>query len=242
MTRKLWKIAPLVLGMAVMDKSRVSLLGPLGVNVEEAILAWLLISGKDKILVDTGLGMLKDSDIPKFFRQPPEQTLAHQLGRFELVPDDITLVINTHLHIDHCGGNIKFRNARCLVQRKELAYAQAPFPVHKPAYDMDLKRIRFEVLDGDTDIIPGITLLLMPGHSPGSQAVVVETEKGPHILAGDIISHFENMAVNDEESFLPGAFYLDLKEYYQSLDRLKNMEGVILPGHDPLVLKKRVYP
>jgi glyoxylase-like metal-dependent hydrolase (beta-lactamase superfamily II) len=51
-----------------------------------------------------------------------------------------------------------------------------------------------------------------------------------------------NMAVADSDPFRPGPLYVDLREYYQSLDRLKNLGGVILPGHDPLVLKQNTYP
>lgn len=242
MADKEWTIAPLLLARATRDRSQVILLGDVGTAVEGAVLAWLLMRGNEKVLVDTGLGLLDTPDARNLFEQGPDLRMETQLLRFNIVPDEITLVVNTHLHIDHCGGNVFFKRARCLVQKKELEYARNPLPVHKPAYDIDLAGFDFELLDGDAEIVPGIRVILTPGHSAGSQAVLVDTAKGLHIIPGDTITHFANMAVPDNESFLPGPIYVDLREYYQSLDRLKNMGGFILPGHDPLVLNQETYP
>ena len=83
---------------------------------------------------------------------------------------------------------------------------------------------------------------MTPGHSPGSQAVLVDTEKGLHVIAGDTVTHHLNMDVPKSTSFWPGPLYVDLKEYYERLDRLKGFGGMILPGHDSLVFKKVNYP
>ena len=61
-----------------------------------------------------------------------------QLKRFDLTPEDIRLVVNTHLHLDHCAGNCFLPNARFVAQRSELEYALDPLPAHRPAYDVDL--------------------------------------------------------------------------------------------------------
>lgn len=242
MTNRHWTIAPLILARATRDKSQVILLGDVGTNVEGAVLAWLLMSGSEKILVDTGLGLLDTPDACNLFDQGADLTMEAQLIRFNTNPAEIEMVINTHLHIDHCGGNVFFKGARCLVQKKELEYARNPLPVHRPAYGIDLTGFEFQLLDGDTEIAPGIKVILTPGHSPGSQAVLVDTAKGLYIIAGDTITHFLNMEVPDNESFLPGPIYVDLREFYKSLDRLRGMGGFILPGHDPLVLKQETYP
>lgn len=237
-----WTIAPLLLATAVRDRSQTILLGDIGHTVEGAVLAWLLMSGGEKILVDTGLGLLNTPDARNLFDRGSDLKMETQLMRFNTVAEEIKLVVNTHLHIDHCGGNVFFKGARCLVQRRELEYARKPLPAHRPAYGIDLTGFDFELLDGDAEIVPGIRVVLMPGHTPGSQVVLVDTEKGLYIIAGDTITHFLNMDVPDDESFLPGPIYVDLRETYESLDRLKNMGGFILPGHDPLVLKQETYP
>ena len=83
---------------------------------------------------------------------------------------------------------------------------------------------------------------MTPGHSPGSQAALVGTDKGRHVIAGDTVTHHLNMDVPKSTSFRPGPLYVDLKEYYERLDRLKGLGGMILPGHDSPVFKKVTYP
>ena len=65
---------------------------------------------------------------------------------------------------------------------------------------------------------------------------------GLHIIAGDTITHYISMDVPTGDSFWPNAIYVDVGEFYRSLDRLRDLEGVILPGHDPLVSRGTVYP
>lgn len=242
MAGRLWTIAPLVLATAVRDLSQVLLMAPMGNGVDGAVLAWLLQSGDEKILVDTGFGAMDTPDLKNNFSRTPEQTLESQFGRFNIVPEEIRLVVNTHLHVDHCGGNCFLPNARFLVQKSELEYAQNPLPIHRPAYDVDLSPMDLELLEGDTQITEGVRTIVTPGHSPGSQAVLVDTGKGLYVIAGDTITHYLCMDVSKGTSFWPGPLYVNLKEYYESLDQLRDLGGTILPGHDPLVLKQTTYP
>jgi glyoxylase-like metal-dependent hydrolase (beta-lactamase superfamily II) len=159
------------------------------------------------------------------------------------------MVINTHLHWDHCYGNSFFKKARFFVQKRELDYARNPLPLHEKGYEVrqegvvpPFEGIPFDFLDGDADLAPGIKVLLTPGHTPGIQTVCVQTREGLYIIAGDNIPYFENMAVPDHRPFLPSPVYVDLKEYYESLERLKRLNGFILPGHDPRVMEKSIYP
>jgi glyoxylase-like metal-dependent hydrolase (beta-lactamase superfamily II) len=238
-----WTIAPLALGSAVRDRSQTLLGKDYGIKLEGAILAWLLLSGEKKILVDTGaFGRTYRPDLSSRYDQTPHQTMESQLRRFNVTAQEIGLVINTHLHLDHAGGNGYFPQARFMVQKKELEYAKDPLPVHKGGYDVDLSGLPFELLEGDAEIVPGVRVVLTPGHSPGSQAVLVDTEEGLYVIAGDTITHHVNMDVPVGDSFWPNAIYVDLAEYYRSLDRLRDLGGVILPGHDPRVLRNATYP
>ena len=243
MTSYQWTIAPLILGTAIRDKSQALLFRDIGIKFEGPILAWLLMSGDKKILIDTGaFGPLERLEVSSRYDQTPEQTMKYQLGRFNTTFDAITTVINTHLHGDHAGGNAYFTKARFFVQKREMEYAKNPVPIQKRMYALDFTGMKFEYLDGDAEIISGIKVILTPGHSPGSQVVLVETTEGAYIIAGDTISHFEQMSIPGSDSFWPGAVYVDLREYCQSLDQLKHLGGFILPGHDMLVLKKSIYP
>jgi N-acyl homoserine lactone hydrolase len=97
--------------------------------------------------------------------------------------DNVVAVINTHLHFDHCGGNRRFAGTPTFVQREELVAAVAP--------DYLEEWVRFPgatyvELDRDAELFDGISVLFTPGHSPGHQAVVVETDAGTVVLGGDV--------------------------------------------------------
>jgi len=96
---------------------------------------------------------------------------------------DVVAVINTHLHFDHCGGNRLFAGTPTYVQRAELAAAVAP------GYLEEWVRFpgaTYVELDGDTELFDGVSVLSTPGHSVGHQAVVVATDDGTTVLAGDV--------------------------------------------------------
>lgn len=238
-----WTIAPLVLAVGVVERSLTLFNRDHGKKKAGPVVAWLVRNGERKILVDTGFfGPADTADSLGAFSRTPEQRLETQLKRFDTSASEIDLVINTHLHSDHCGGNGWFPGKRHLVQKREMEYARNPFPATRSAYEVEIRENDFELLDGDAEIAPGIEAILTPGHTPGSQAVLVETASGLHVIAGDTIPHFENMDVPAGEPFWPTGIYIDLRELYESLDRLKSLGGTILPGHDMLVLEKDVYP
>ena len=95
----------------------------------------------------------------------------------------VVAVINTHLHFDHCGGNRRFAGTPIYVQRAELEAAVEPGYLEEwvrfPGAD-------YVELDGDAQLADGVSVLFTPGHSPGHQAVVVETDEGSVVLAGDV--------------------------------------------------------
>ncbi len=238
-----WVIAPLILGSAVRDKSQSILCRDYGVKAEGPILAWLLMKGQEKMLVDTGVfGPVARPEVESRYDGTPDRKMEPQLRRFNTRPEEISLVILTHLHLDHAAGAGYFKKARFIVQKKEMEYASKPLPIHRGAYNMDYSKMSFEYVDGDAEIVPGISVILTPGHSPGGQAVVIDTAKGPCILAGDTITNFENMDVPAGDSFWPNGIYTDLEAQYKSLDRLRDLGGFILPGHDMKVLEREVYP
>lgn len=241
MTSSQWTITPLILATGLVDRSMTLLYRDPGVKQEGPVISWLLEGNDMKILVDTGpAGPFQAMD--EIFHQTPEQKIESQLLRNGVSPDDISMIINTHLHTDHCSGNAYFNNIDCLVQRSEIEYAKNPLKVHEAAYNITLDGINFRLLDGDAEIAPGLQVIHTPGHSPGSQAVVVHTANGVYIIAGDTIPSYENTMVPDNEPFWPSGIFCDLKEYYLSLGRIKALGGFILPSHDISVLKKTSYP
>jgi N-acyl homoserine lactone hydrolase len=133
------------------------------------------------VLVDTGVGgpedLLNDWRVVNV-------SAADALAELDMSPADISLVINTHLHFDHCGQNAVFKHAPFYVQRAELDRARRESSGLSGWFDfMDA---RFELLDGDTQILPGLSVIATPGHTAGHQCVVVQTGDGsPDLLIGD---------------------------------------------------------
>jgi len=159
-------------------------------------------------------------------------------------PADVKLVINTHLHWDHCSNNALFPNATFLVQRQELNYASDPVEWHRPAYEK-LPGIqppwfpawdRLHTVDGDVDVLPGIRLIALPGHTPGSQGVLVQTDAGPHLIAGDCIDTYENWDGDDRATHIPSGLYTDLLAYAESFRKIEGLGCTVIPSHDPAVL------
>ena len=133
------------------------------------------------VLVDTGVGgpegLLNDWRVVNV-------AVTDALAEHGLSPADISLVINTHLHFDHCGQNAVFKHAPFYVQRAELDRARRESAELSGWFDF--AGARFELLDGDTDILPGLSVIATPGHTAGHQCVVVRAGDGPpDLLIGD---------------------------------------------------------
>ena len=130
------------------------------------------------------------------------RSVADALAELDMTPGDIGLVINTHLHFDHCGQNAVFRHAACYVQRTELSRAQRESP---QLYDwFDFMNARFELLDGDTEVLPGLSVITTPGHTVGHQCVVVSAAGGPNVLLGDAAYTPHQYAGPADKDLLPG--------------------------------------
>jgi len=120
------------------------------------------------VLVDTGVG--GPPDVLSDWRVV-NRSVADALADLDMSPADIGLVINTHLHFDHCGQNAVFKHAPVYVQRAELSRAERESP---ELYEwFGFMNARFELLDGDAEILPGLSVLATPGHTEGHQCVVV---------------------------------------------------------------------
>lgn len=247
-------IVPLCLGHIVRDKSAFTYHFGMGQKVPFSVIAFYIGGAEKKILVDTGISAPENTlPIHQPATQTPEETLDFHLNRLGLKPEDIDIVVNTHLHWDHCYNNRLFSKARFYVQREELRYAVAPLPIHSFGYqsqNIGLKPpfidCRYEVVEGDMDLVPGVSLVFTPGHTPGSQGVLVRAAGGDVFIAGDTIPLYENW--DGPPGFnihLPNTVHVDLEDYYRTFAKIEKItkDGcIILPGHDPLVFNKEIYP
>jgi len=153
-------------------------------------------AGDKNIVVDTGMGSKLDSKTRRIFQISQEGGLLRGLARLGLQPEDIDLVIDTHLHSDHAGGNTSwkdgnpeeivptFPNAEYVVQRREYEDALKPNERTRATYFAEnitpvMESGQLRLLDGDTELAPGIWGIVTPGHTPGHMAVRFES-KGQH--------------------------------------------------------------
>lgn len=235
------EIHPLDLGTLNVDKSGLTLRKGLGTRVDAPCLGYLITGGARPILVDSGPCVDPNWGTHHHnpLRRTQEQRLAAQLQRFSVTPDQVALVIVTHLHWDHCYGNAELPNARFVVQRRELAYAVAPLPCDAPIYESSLHPVHFhawlhriDVIDGEADVAPGVRCIPLPGHTPGLQGVLVQTPGGRVMLASDHCPLFENFDLT-----IPTGIIHDLEAWYASTAKIRTLADRILPGHDLRVVE-----
>jgi N-acyl homoserine lactone hydrolase len=172
-------------------------------------------------LVDTGVGgpdqLLSDWRVVN-------HSVADALAGLDMTPGDIGLVINTHLHFDHCGQNAVFKHAACYVQRAELQRAKRE---SRELYDwFDFMNAQFELLDGDTEILPGLAVIATPGHTAGHQSVVVQSGDGTSdLLIGDAAYTPREYSGPPDEDLPPGQAS-DPVAWRDSLRRIQSL----IPG------------
>ena len=249
---KRWTIRPLCYGeFPSLDKSAFTFGCNQGVKISIPAVGWLLQSGDDAILVDTGPGdpETAHSSHNKYLRSA-EQVPDAALRTAGVDPEKLKLVVFTHLHWDHACNLDFFPEARFAVQFDELKAAVDPVDPQRVAYDFGFLGMRPQWLSvwdrlqpsrGEVTLVPGVRLVLKPGHTPGMQCVVVDTAGGPHLITGDLAPLYENVGIGQPEPILPG-IHTDLVACKQGLEWVRSFPGVILPTHDREVFKHPVYP
>jgi N-acyl homoserine lactone hydrolase len=137
-----------------------------------------------RVLVDTGMTELR----PEVADMDPR---LFPLNGQDLDLAGVVVVVNTHLHFDHCGGNHLFPGRSIYVQRQELEDArnQDDYTIREW---VDAPGVRYEPVDGEHELLPGVRVVPAPGHTRGMQMVVVETDGRPVVVGGDVaVSHSE---------------------------------------------------
>lgn len=146
----------------------------------EAVLGYLARTPAGLLLLDTGLGEA-DEETDAWYR-PRRRLVEDALADVGTRLDEVDLVVNCHLHFDHVGGNPRLPGTPILCQRRELATARAGgYTVDRL---VDFPGARYEELDGETELAPGVLVLPTPGHVDGHQSVVLRCDDGTVVLAG----------------------------------------------------------
>lgn len=206
---------------------------------------WLLRSGDQAILVDTGFDAATGGRRNRRVDCPPDEAIR----RLGLAPHGIGDVIVTHMHYDHAGNLPAFDGATIHVQAQEIGFVTGT-PMHDrgqrhffEAKDVAAAiealyadRVRFH--DGDGEVADGVTVHLVGGHTAGLQVVRVRTARGWIVLASDASHFYANMLLANPFPAIWDRAALDRAVTRVGL--LADSPAHIVPGHDPEVL--RLYP
>lgn len=205
-------------------------------------------AGDKQIVVDTGTGTKLNDKVRKITSIHGEGGLLRGLAKLGVQADDIDLVIDTHLHGDHAGGNTiwdadgniipTFPNAEYVVQKKEYEDAMQAnertaatyFPMN---YEPLLKNGQMRLLEGDTEFLPGITGIVTPGHTPGHMSVRFESQGEHAAFLCDMASyavHFERLGWMTAYDIEP-IRTLETKRIWQQW--ALETEAILIFPHDP---------
>ena len=224
-----YEITPLLVGIRRVDQGIMTYQQKYGRRIWLPMWSFLIRGDKRNILVDTGLD---DFMVPPEFKEETGLEalyLEDALKKEGLTPHAIDTVVITHLHDDHCGNNLIFSNATFYIQKKEMEFCRNPHPLDY-RYEPDfIDKLNIKEVDGDYDLAPGIELILTPGHTPGAQTVRVMTKNGAYIIPG-FCCNKENFP-SFGPAVCPGV-HCDAYQAYDTAQRVKNMEGTILPLHE----------
>ena len=218
---------------------------------DSPMISFAVLGGEHPVIVDSGTPapeFVREHHSYNFTRSDDEAPLA-QLSRIGVDPADVGTVVFTHLHWDHCGNTDLFPNARFVVQADELAYAMDPLPPNRTAYErtgevsppwLDVLG-RLETVRGSVTLAPGISTVPLPGHTPGSQGVLVETDAGRFLIAGDCIDTYENWTGDGKLAHIPSGSFTNLHHYWASFERIEQLGCEVVPSHDPAVLERGTF-
>jgi N-acyl homoserine lactone hydrolase len=146
----------------------------------EPVLGYLVDHPRGRLLMDTGLGAHPDVDA---HYRPRRTDLSEALRSVGSHVDDISAVVNCHLHFDHCGNNPALTNRPIYVQGAELSNARSP-DYTLPAL-VDAPGVEYEEISGEAEIWEGVTVMPTPGHTSGHQSLIVRHQDGTVVvLAG----------------------------------------------------------
>lgn len=206
---------------------------------------WVIRSDKRTFILDTGYSEETGIKRGRQIVRPIREGLAAVGIQHETVSD----VIISHLHFDHAGNNDMFPSATFHLQDAEMEYATGRCMCHKavnhPFEPDDVVKMVRRVYDGqvcfhrcDSELAPGVTLHRVGGHSRGLQVVRVNTARGAVVLGSDAAHFYANM---DRQAPFP--VFDNAAEVLDGVRRMRQLaesDDHIIPGHDPLVLKR--YP
>lgn len=147
------------------------------------VFGFVIHHAQGPVLVDTGVGVGND-DIETLFA-PVHYGIDNALSRAGVPRSEVRMVINSHLHFDHCGNNRLFPGVPLVVQSAE--YEQARQPWYSISEWVEFPGAVWKPVDGEADVLPGIRVIPTPGHTRGHQSVLVKHSDGVEVIAAQAV-------------------------------------------------------
>ena len=232
-------IHPLVVGVNETDQGIMTYQKGYGKRIYLPIYVFYLEGGDQRVLVDTGM---EEFMIPAGAEEETGLKIMEfedALATVNVKPEDVDIVVQTHLHNDHCENTYKCTRAKIYVQQAELDFFKSPHPLDHRYYSDLLDESEVVAVEGDAEIVPGIRVVLTPGHTPGGQSVAVQTDEGTAVITGFCCNGNNFPTVGP--AVTPGV-HINAIEAYESAQRVKDMADILIPIHDIAVGRKGRIP
>jgi len=246
------------------EKSRFTYLNFYGQTVDIPYVIFRIAGADQNILIDAGCSaedyyrVIKEGSDEKFvaggekFKDVTDVTAFEDgLAKWGLKPEDIDMIILTHLHWDHIMNAEKCKNAKLIVQEEEMKAALDHHPIvhfaYAPRWYYEQMR-NVELVNGDVDLLPGIRLIFSPGHTQGGQSVAVNTKNCEYVVSGycAITDNFyppEEIKKAIGYPIIPATVHTDSIQAYESSLKLLQMFGDrIVPSHEQALMKVERIP
>ncbi len=264
-----WGISSLYFGEGRTIKDFLTFNLDVGMELDIPYLGFLLQDGKTNILFDTGISGSYIVDGKAWAGRPScggDKYVVEALNEKGIQPQDIDVVIYSHLHNDHAGNCHLFPQALHVFQKDEWVNLIDPLPSQQIRRDFDpavipiLKGSNCRKIHGDIEFMSGLNLYKTPGHTAGSQVLQVKAASGNYLLIGDTAPFYCSLYPQTEEMIswkgerikitpapdvygpaIPSSMVYDHYAWYDSISKIKTLVAApqyALPGHDPSLVGK----
>jgi N-acyl homoserine lactone hydrolase len=232
-----YRVTAVNVGNMRVDASEMSYGRGFGQKVDIPVWCAAIEGNGKRIIVDTGI-----SDPQWTARlmcptwQAPEETIDGALEVLGWTRNSVDVVINSHLHHDHCANNAAFPQAEFFVSLAEWEFAQSPIATQEVMYNRSwlappLGLFDYTLVQEDFyEVLPGLRLVRTPGHTPGHQSLLVNTDEGVLCVSGDAVNSRESLAAG-----VPCGLLWSTEAGLESVQRIRSLADRILMCHDTAI-------
>jgi N-acyl homoserine lactone hydrolase len=245
-----YRIHPIVMGTKQFDKGMMTYQQDYGKPYTIPIYSWYLEGGDRTILVDTGEMHPVQSDERVRAIGGRIYTFEEGLALHGLTPEDVDVVIHTHLHNDHCENDYKCTNAEIYVHPQEIARIHDPHPLDFRYVEDYIEEVeengQIRLVENDGEIADGIRIMHTPAHTHGGLTVMVETTLGIAAITGFCVINDNffppKQILAMEMDVIPPGTHVNAYDAYDILIKVKKMADILLPLHEPAFANGRPIP